>query len=98
MSTKKKKRPLHHQLAYNYFLKLQADKPFPEDAHHILNAKELAWIARIRRKALLLAGTYGAVAVLTYYIPIYIFPGFFEGPEAILPIKLLGLEIDFNWI
>ncbi|HEX2900647.1 MAG TPA: hypothetical protein VHS96_13075 [Bacteroidia bacterium] len=95
MSTEKKKRPFHHRIAFNYFLKLQADKPFPEDAHHILNEKELAWINRVKRTALLKAGTYGAVAVLTYYLPIYAWPEFWEG--LIVAIKLPFLEFDFNW-
>jgi hypothetical protein len=94
MSETKKKRPLHHRIAYSYFLKLQADKPFPEDAHHILNEQELAWMARVRRTAMLTAGAYGAFFVLVYYIPIYIWPEWWK--TLVLPweLPLLG---KFNW-
>lgn len=107
MSKKKKKRPIHHRLAYGYFLKVQADKPLPEDDHHILNANEIALIARIRRKAMLRAGIYGAVAVLTYYLPIYLFDGLyhgghainlFDGPHAHVKVPLYFFEFDFNWV
>lgn len=94
MSTQKKKRPLHHRLAYNYFLKLQAHKPFPEDAHHILNPREAAEMRRIRRKAMLEAGIIGAVAVAIYYVPIKIWPAYWDSLTLPWELPLLG---QFNW-
>lgn len=95
MSTKKK-RPLHHQLAYKYFLSLQVEKPFPEDEYHILNANELAKMKRVKQKALLHAGLYGAIAVLTYYLPLYLFPDFFAG--FLQKFQLFGFDLEFNFL
>ena len=89
-----KKRPLHHRIAYRYFLKLQADKPFPEDAHHILNDKEIALINRVKRVAMLTAGAYGAISVIVYYLPIYLWPPFWDSLVLPWELPLLG---KFNW-
>ncbi len=89
-----KKRPLHHRIAYRYFLKLQVDKPLPEDAHHILNDKEIALINRVKRVAMLTAGAYGAISVIVYYLPIYLWPTFWDSLVLPWELPLLG---KFNW-
>lgn len=94
MAAEKKKRPLHQRIAYNYFLKLQLDKPFPEDAHHILNDREAADIRRIRRKAMLEAGIIGAVAVAIYYVPLKIWPDYWDSLTLPWELPLIG---KFNW-
>lgn len=94
MSAEKKKRPIHQRIAYNYFLKLQLDKPFPEDAHHILNEREVADIRRIRRKAMLEAGIIGAVAVAIYYVPLKIWPDYWDSLTLPWELPLIG---KFNW-
>ena len=92
----KKKRPPHHQLAYKYFQRLQAGKPLPEDEFHILNADELARIKKVKQKAMLHAGMYGAIAVLTYYLPILLFPAFFA--EFSQKLSVFGFEFEFNFL
>lgn len=94
MSAEKKKRPIHQRIAYNYFLKLQLDKPFPEDAHHILNEREAAAIRQIRLKAMLEAGIIGAVAVAIYYVPLKIWPDYWDSLTLPWELPLIG---KFNW-
>ena len=92
----KKRRPPHHHLAYKYFKRLQADKPLPEDEYHILNEKELARIKKVKVRATLQAGLCGAIAVLTYYIPLLLFPDFFAG--FLSKFKLFGYDLEFNFL
>jgi hypothetical protein len=91
-----RKRPIHHRIAYRYFLKLQEGKPLPTDEFHILNSDERAWIRRVKTRAMLHAGAYGAIAVLAYYLPIYIFPLWFD--QFVIPIDLGFTQFDFNYL
>jgi hypothetical protein len=92
-----KKRPLHHRIAYRYFLKLQEGKPLPTDEFHILNPDERAWIAGVKRKAMLFAGLCGAVAVLAYYLPMYLV-GEKRLLDFVIPIDLKLFQFDFNYL
>jgi hypothetical protein len=91
-----KKRPFHHRIAYRFFLKLQEGKPLPTDEFHILNAEEQAWISRVKRKAMLLAGSYGAIAVLLYYVPILIWDDWFSSFH--IPLDLYFFEFKFEYL
>lgn len=91
-----KKRPFHQRIAYRYFLKLQEGKPLPTDEFHILNTDEQAWIARVKRKAMLQAGLTGAIAVIAYYLPVKLLEDWLA--TQTIKIPLYFFDWDFLWI
>lgn len=92
---KEKKLPPHQKAAYNYFHKLSANKKEPDDEFHIINERERAEINKSVRKAMITAGATGAIAVLAYYLPLYIFPDFFNSYNQIIRIGSFEMEVNF---
>ncbi len=95
MPQRKKKAP-HQRAAYDYFHRLSKNKNEPEDEFHIINERERAAILRVKKIAMLSAGLTGAFAVAIYYIPLYVFPDFFNQFNQTL--DLFGFSIPVNMV
>lgn len=92
----KKKKATHQKAAYKYFQRLSEKKQEPEDDFHIINENERAAIKKVKQIAMLSAGLTGAFAVAVYYVPLYIFPGFFKQFNQM--IQLMGFSIEINLV
>lgn len=93
---RKKDKSVKTKAAYKYFQRLSENKDAPDDDFHIINEKERAAIFEVKKQALITAGLTGALAVLIYYVPLYVFPEFFSQFDQIL--NLFGMDIPINLV
>ena len=61
-----------------------------------ISAQELEELRILYIKSIAVSAFIGVLFVLLYYIPIYLFPAFFN--EHILAIKFWGLDLEIRWI
>jgi hypothetical protein len=81
--------------AFDYFSHLKVgETPALPDAAHILNPLEIKALRNVRRRALALAFGFGALGVLSLYLPNYLFPHWFGSVWLDLP--WLG-KFAFPW-
>lgn len=95
MEKEEKKSPVKKS-AYRYFHRISENKPEPEDDFHIINENERAAIFQVKKLAIISAALTGAFAVAIYYVPLYLFPDFFNQFNQIIP--LFGFEIPVNFV
>lgn len=90
--------PLHKRAALNYFVRAQAKSnvDIPQDAYHYLSETERKKIRNIKKLSTVYSALTGAVIVMVYYLPMYVFPDFFSSFEN--KINFLGTKVSFNYL